>query len=246
MPSTRLASSSIAQTYSTTTGRTATIELPGGSRVTLAPRTTLTVVSDRGQHLRSASLVGEADFDIVPDPTAPFVVHTGRVTTRVLGTHFGIRRYADDLIGRIVVFSGKVATDSRSGPVTLTAGMVAQFTDSLVTATVSDDPSAYADWTNGRLVFRNATVPTVLATLKRWYGYEFRLADSTLATQHVTGVFAIVGTTEMMEAVKRVLGVTMTFDGHVITLQPERSSTSTTHPTHDREWIGTSQSEVGK
>lgn len=213
-----------ARTYATQSGQRATIELPDGSRITLAPRTTLTLINDTRGHPYAATLVGEADFHIVPNRGAAFSVRTGAVVTRVLGTTFEVRRYADDAVGQVIVLSGKVSVQGRGPARTLAANMLGYFSDSSVTTTVVSDPTQYTDWTHGSLVFRDTPVPVVLATLKRWYGYEFRLRDSTLASDVVTTVFPLGETQEMMQRLRRLLGVTMTFEDSVITLRPNQDN----------------------
>jgi ferric-dicitrate binding protein FerR (iron transport regulator) len=61
---------------------------------------------------REVTLVGEAYFDIRPD-TRPFIVHTGPITTTVLGTAFNINAHDKDLT--ITVLKGKVKVDNGTG-----------------------------------------------------------------------------------------------------------------------------------
>jgi ferric-dicitrate binding protein FerR (iron transport regulator) len=211
-------------TYATSTGQLATVTLRDGSRITLAPRTTVTVSSDFGTRDRTVTLVGQAHFDVQPNPDLPFVVHTGAVITRVLGTTFDLRHYADDSVGRIVVFSGKVASGARTGSMTLTAGRAGRFTDSAVTGATANDSTIYTDWGQGRLVFRDAPVNVILTALRQWYGYEFRLTDSTLASRHYSAVFLAGDADEMFKVVSHMLGgVSMTWQDSVIILRPNHN-----------------------
>jgi len=235
------------RTYRTHAGQQAAVELVDGTRIVLAPRTTLTVTSGTRQQARDVSLVGEAHFDVVASHDAPFVVRTGTVTTRVLGTTFDVRRYATDSVGRVVVMSGKVVTQGHGTPVTLSAGMAGEFTDSSVTARVVEDPASYAAWLQGELVFRDTPVPVMLETLKRWYGYEFRLNDSTLIRRHVTTVFTIGETGDMMWRLKRLLGVTLSFQDSVVTLKPTDTDSAPPLPAvHKLKTPLTPTREVGR
>jgi transmembrane sensor len=206
--------------YTTTTGQRATVTLPDGSRVLLAPHSTLMAAETFGE-TRLVSLIGEAQFDVQAQSAAPFIVQTGAVTTTVLGTTFDVRRYPDDATVRVVVTRGKVATRNRHTSVTLTEGTVAQLTDSTATTTVTD-PTIYTDWTHGRLAFTDAPVSVMLAALERWYGYRFQLADSSLIARHVTAEFNVDAPAETMQLLQRLLRVTMTFKGSVVILYPER------------------------
>jgi len=201
--------------------------LPDGSRVVLAPQTTLQVPNDFGNTSRTVSVVGEVHFDVAATSRAPFVVQSGAVTTRVLGTTFDVRRYRGEQIGRVVVYRGKVTTGSRGPTVTLTAGMEAPVSDSGVVATTTTSNSEVVDWTRGELVFHRVPVTVLLGALQRWYGYEFRLMDTTLAHRPVTATFTIGETADMLQVVQRLLGVRMTFQDSVVILRPATGARGT-------------------
>jgi len=233
--------------YATTAGQFAVVTLADSSRVTLAPNSVLTVPQAFGGDERVVTLAGEAHFDVIPDRRHPLSVRTGGVTTRVLGTTFDIRYYASDIEGRVAVSSGKVATGAPNASMTLTAGMVGRFSDSAVIGTTADDSTTYTDWARGQLVFHDTPVPVMLAALRRWYGYEFRLADSTLAVQHVSAVFSAGETREMLDVVTHMLGVTITRQDSVLILQPETRPASRPRSTQGRQTtIYSTPTEVGR
>lgn len=80
--------------------------LPDGSSVYLKANSELTALFENGRFTRQVSLKGEAFFDIKRNPDTTFVVHTGAIQTRVLGTAFNIR------------------TDGKETEVIVTRGMV--------------------------------------------------------------------------------------------------------------------------
>lgn len=223
-------------TYATTTGQVAHVTLRDGTRVTLAPATQLLVPSDFGRVQRDVRVSGEAYFDVARVSGAPFRVHAGSVRTNVLGTTFDVTHYPGDPDVRVAVASGKVSVGtvvSRRPSITLTAGAVGHVTDSTATVTLLDNPSDVSGWTSGHIVFRRATIAEVLATVERWYGYQFRLADSTLATQHITTSLDYNARADVLTSLKALLDVSMTFDGNVITLYPHHSG-ATSAQTTDR------------
>jgi transmembrane sensor len=209
--------------YTTQAGQQAIVRLADGSQVQLAPQTTLTVPAGFSANNRTVDIVGEARFDVQSVTQAPFRVRTGSVTTQVLGTQFEVRRYRGDAEGRVVVHSGKVGIRIRGASTTLSAGMVGAFTDSVVTPLPNGDRDLADTWTEDQLVFRRVQVSALLTTLRRWYGYEFRLADSSLAGEYVTATFPIGQTTEMMQRLKRLLHVSMTIKDSVVTLDVNRA-----------------------
>lgn len=78
------------------------IHLPDGSLVILNKQSRL--------DYRSGEVVldGEAYFDIVHRPEQPFLVQTGNIVTRVLGTAFNIKAYRTDRSIEVTVDHGKV------------------------------------------------------------------------------------------------------------------------------------------
>lgn len=238
-------SAATSRQYTAGIGQRTTVTLDDGSRIVLAPETHLQYTVDRA-NVRTVELIGEAFFTVSSRANAPFVVRTGGVRTRVLGTTFDVRYYPGDAAAQVAVLSGRVATGGARSSAILAAGHVGQVTDSSVVVNPSDDPSRVAAWTDGRLIFRNTPVPVMLATLGRWYGYEFHLADSTLAGRHVSIGFSTDEPAEAMNMVKVVLGVTMTFDGHVVTLRPEHMPGSKQKTQRISTMLDTSEPEAGK
>jgi len=204
--------------YTTKAGQLATIPLPDGSHVVLAPGSELTVAADFGAHRRDVTLRGEAYFDVIASQRTPFTVHTARgASMRVLGTAFDVRAYSESESDvRVVVSSGRVRATTRRGAETIVAvGTIAHLTDSTV-ATTTGDAVSYTSWTNGTLVFDEAPIGDVLTALSQWYGMRFRVADSSLvqafAHGSLTARFNAHSSADAMTLLKTALRVTLTFD----------------------------------
>jgi transmembrane sensor len=81
------------------------IHLPDGSMVILNKHSLLQYWVSGA---REVVLNGEAYFDIVRRPDQAFLVHTGKIVTRVLGTAFNIKAYAADGSIEVTVDHGRV------------------------------------------------------------------------------------------------------------------------------------------
>jgi len=222
-----------ARRYVTGVGQRAVVRLADNVVIIMAPRTVITLEeTGREPSLQGVSLVGEAYFEVGRHTRAPFVVKTGHITTRVLGTAFDVRRYADDQAVRVAVVSGKVQSGTSTSSVTLTAGMLARVVDSGATMVTASDVTPYTDWTHGHLTFRTAPLPEVLAVLEQWYGIRFRMGDSTLQRATLSGRFDFETTAELLQALKASLAVSTTYqrigDTTIVTLhaQPSRAPQS--------------------
>jgi len=71
-----------------------TLTLPDASEVILYPNSSITYNEDLGKgNSRKIELAGKASFEVVSDKTRPFLVESGFVTTKVLGTVFTVDSY---------------------------------------------------------------------------------------------------------------------------------------------------------
>jgi transmembrane sensor len=231
-------------TYATATGQHATISLSDGSRVTLAPESRLTLNAGFGTTSRMLTLVGEAYFDVRAVGDAPFVVRTGMITTRVLGTTFSVRRYPSDTATRVAVLAGKVTSGTSRAFATLRARAIGTITDSTAVIAESDRIERNVAWTRGSLAFDDTPLPVLLATLGRWYGYDFRITDSVLARKRVTGEFRVNAPSETLAALADVLSATVSVDRTTVTLHPRKTDAETRR--RDKQDSFRHSTEVGK
>jgi ferric-dicitrate binding protein FerR (iron transport regulator) len=226
--------------YATRAGQYGTITLSDSSHVVLAPASRLRIAPGFGDRSRDVSLVGEAYFTVGHRSGIPFVVHAGATTTRVLGTAFSVRRYPTDGSTQVAVETGKVIVMGHTvqrPSVTLAAGYVGTVTDSTATSALTD-LVPYTGWRSGHLVFRDIPAHDVLATVGRWYGYQFQLTDSTLATQRVTVRLSTQPSREDFAVLKAVLDVDMQFVGTRVILRPRTSPAAPTPMDSPRPEVG--------
>lgn len=96
----------------TTAAKNYQLVLPDKSTIWLKANTQLAFDTiDFGKSTRTITLLsGEAFFDIAPDAAHPFVVVSGEVQTRVLGTAFSVRHASAKEV-LVTVSAGKVAVD---------------------------------------------------------------------------------------------------------------------------------------
>jgi transmembrane sensor len=85
------------------------ISLPDGSSVVLQKGSRIRYWSLPMDSVRQVTLVGEAYFEVAKDARHPFIVRVNQLVTKVLGTSFNVRAYADDARVTVTVRSGRVA-----------------------------------------------------------------------------------------------------------------------------------------
>jgi transmembrane sensor len=85
------------------------IVLPDGSRAILSYGSKLSYASSfDGLAKRDVYLEGQAFFDIRHDDLKPFIVHTGKLETTVLGTAFNVKALKGDKTITVTVTRGRV------------------------------------------------------------------------------------------------------------------------------------------
>jgi len=137
-------------TAQTSQGEHFRLELGDGSTAFLGPSTTLQY-SMAGT--RATRLTGAAIFNVVHNPTRPFVVHARNVMARVLGTEFVVRADPRDQVVFVGVISGTVRVTSvgEVNGVTLSTREVARVSgDGATTVEHHVDPAHVSAWVTGR------------------------------------------------------------------------------------------------
>lgn len=164
----------------------ATYMLEDGSTVWLNKRAKITYKQEGG--FRLVDLEGEAFFDVAYDPETPFIISTGDLKTKVIGTSFNVDHEEDRTI--VTVESGKVKVyDQIDQSVLLTLGMVANYDEQTgkLIEKVGGTLNAFS-WKTGILVFDNTSIQDVIIDLEQHFEVELLLENIT-SDAHLTASF---------------------------------------------------------
>jgi transmembrane sensor len=172
-------SSNAMVTITNPAGQIKQLQLPDGSRLWLNAKTELrykkTFASDR-----EIELEGEAYFEVALHPEHPFVVKTGNLQTKVLGTRFTIKNYNEENLATIALISGSIQVAHKSEKPTLlkptTQLSLNKSQQKLSVSTI--DTSFVLAWTHGKLKFEGESLGSITNSLGRWYGVKFVFTDS--------------------------------------------------------------------
>ena len=168
-------SSPILAEVQTLTGETTEITLPDGTTVFMGPKSRLSYPEKFDRGTREVSLEGEAFFDVTKNPEQPFIIHSGDVSTRVLGTSFKVEACSGSLLN-VAVVTGKVEVSRQNKEneekvlAVLTPGKQVRYDSAAQTAEVNNFTiQDVTQWKEGRLMFRGATFKDIMLSLERWY-----------------------------------------------------------------------------
>jgi ferric-dicitrate binding protein FerR (iron transport regulator) len=155
-----------------TFGRKSIILLSDGSKVTLNSNSTLTFQKNFEGDTRTVQLTGEAFFEVAHHPSKPFIVKTGKLFTKVLGTKFDVNAYPNLHTVKVALLQGSVTVnvDNSNQQLTLVPNQMAVFSpnDSRLMKTTFDR-NAVA-WQQGTITFNNSSFDEIAAQFHNAYG----------------------------------------------------------------------------
>lgn len=167
------------------------VTLPDGSVIWVNAESSVRFKKNFEGKMREVWLEGEAYFDVVHDTSKAFEVHSGTLTTHVLGTAFNVNAYDSDRKAVITVTRGKVAVASEKANLAVLERNQ-QIIYNRGTEIFSIGQSASDDlmsWTKGRLIFKDEAFAEIGKRLERWYGVEIEFQRSGLEQCKLTASF---------------------------------------------------------
>lgn len=186
------------------TGQPKKVKLPDSSIVMLSPGSQLAVHQEFNKKTRDVRLMGEASFDVHHDPARPFLVYSGDIITKVLGTTFIVRTGGPGKPIQVTVQSGKVTVYRQAASeltnvspnrgVILTPNQKATYfpdNEQFVTG-ITDDPqpivaSVTEHVPSASLVFEDTPIGEVIHRLEIIYGTEIELEQESSSHCPFTG-----------------------------------------------------------
>ncbi|WP_184543199.1 FecR family protein [Mucilaginibacter sp. FT3.2] len=162
------------------------ISLSDGTTICLNAGSRLSYPDKFKQNTREVTLTGEAFFKVAHNSSKPFIIHSGKINTTVLGTSFNVKAYEEDKAIKVTVVSGKVGVIAKGvtvkhPPVLLTPNMQLVYTktNETLVAQKIDDASLVISWQQGKLQYHNTPLSDVLADVQRKYNVVIK-ADKNL------------------------------------------------------------------
>lgn len=206
------------------------VALPDGSSVLLHPNSNLTYRKLPNGY-REVTLTGKAFFEVTKDPSNPFIVYSGEMVTKVLGTSFTITAYEKDADFSVVVKTGKVAVsrmenlqkESKSNPtVNLVPNEQLVFDRENSLFKTKDLPEndmlKFVPATPGSYTFEDAPVADVFRKIGEAYGLKIDLDTSVFTGCELTTNLADEPLFEKLNIVCNAVGPGTSYvveDGHI-------------------------------
>lgn len=197
------------------------ITLSDGSKVVLRHGSKLNFPTSFTGSRREVELIGEAYFDIHHDNKKPFVIHTGTITTTVLGTAFDISAFPGQKKVVVTVTRGRVRVDNdHKTSVILTPNEQVVY-DNQTPAMQKNKVEAEKalTWASSDMVFDGVSFKSIAASLSRRYQVAIDFRNPTLENCPITASFN--GT----ESLKDILEILCTARGTTYKFENEQKVT---------------------
>jgi ferric-dicitrate binding protein FerR (iron transport regulator) len=168
------------------------VRLPDGSTVILNDNSTLKYEQNSfGNKTREVTLTGEAFFDIKRNEKKPFIVHTGKVQTKVLGTAFNINAFDSSKNIEVTVTRGKVQVGDAEkiyGIITPNQQIKVNknnlsFEQNTISAAV------VTEWKSNYLILDDINMEEAVALISQKYKVQISLANEKIKNCRITASF---------------------------------------------------------
>lgn len=168
-------------------GKDTHVTLPDGSEVWLNQNTVLDYPTKFSQGKREVAVMGEAYFKVKHNKAMPFVVKTGTVETKVLGTEFNVRATSTGAV-HVTLLKGSVEVADNGHHKTIVPGEEARVSNGHIAVSVVDTHSVLY-WREGIMYFDDVDLREVLIAMGEWYNMSVVCANKEVLQRRLHFMF---------------------------------------------------------
>lgn len=216
----------IYNTLSTPRGGQYQLALPDGSKVWLNAASSIRYPTTFSGRERKVEITGEAYFEIAKNAAMPFKV---KIATQrggggggaendggeieVLGTSFNIMAYEDDTVSSTTLLEGAVKITKGMTTRTITPGQQLITGNKGSVRIIPDiDVQKTIAWKNGKFIFYNDDIVSIMKQLTRWYDIDVRMTG--VVHDHYTGgISRQVNISQVLKMIEAAGGVSFSVQG---------------------------------
>lgn len=204
-------------TLTTPRGGQYQITLSDGTLVYMNAGSSLKYPTAFNTNFRTVTLQGEAYFEVAQDKRRPFMVKTARQTITVLGTHFNVNAYSDEVYTKTTLLEGSVRVNDST---ILKPGEQALLDANGISVADADIKASLA-WKNGDFIFNEEPLESILRQVSRWYDVEIIYATGAPRRYIMGGVISRTRSLSFILSRMEVTGkVRFNINGRKITVLP--------------------------
>jgi ferric-dicitrate binding protein FerR (iron transport regulator) len=176
------------QTLTVPSGQRAHITLPDGSSVWVNAGSTLKYPSTFEDE-RRVSVSGEALFEVAKDKEHPFIVSTGKMDVKALGTKFDVFNYPSHPLS-VTLFEGSIHVykldNENTGYVLSPNECITEVENGYQVSAISDEATI---WISGLYAFNRVKLKVILDKLELYYDTKIIVKCPAILDYEFTGKF---------------------------------------------------------
>ncbi|WP_020529867.1 FecR family protein [Flexithrix dorotheae] len=201
-------------------GQKNTIVLKDGSKIKLNSGSKIEFPENFGEKTREVFLEGEAFFDVEHDATRPFIVNSGGVRTKVLGTSFNIKNSKTHNKVEVALVTGKVEVFQQVSQEKITLAPhelleVNSETNRVVKRNF--EPGNELGWKDGIIQFKEAKLNEIEEVLESWYDIEIQFKQIP-HNKGFTGEFDNESLETVLQGLSYAIGFKFKLEGNKVTI----------------------------
>jgi ferric-dicitrate binding protein FerR (iron transport regulator) len=193
------------------------------------------------KNTRDVNLDGEGFFEVAHNAKKPFLVHTSKLTIKVLGTIFNVKAYNDDKTIETTLLKGKVQVELKDKPEktiillpneklmvannllpakTQTGGKNVAKIEYQVTELPEVKPEDVKEtaWLDNRVLFTNEPFEDVAKQIERKYNVQVVFEDQVLKAEQISGLLDKESLQQAMQIIEMTTPFKFRIEGKVLYL----------------------------
>ncbi|UKJ09246.1 FecR family protein [Solitalea lacus] len=160
------------------------LTLGDGTKVWVNANSRLNFPSKFAANERRVELEGEAYFEVAKDSARPFYVKSKGAEIKVLGTHFNVMAYSNQVTTTLE--EGRVEVSKGDKKVVLIPGQRADIYNDAINVQPADLYKVLA-WKNNIFYFKGDNIVEIAQQLQSWYDLEVSISKDVSQSQTYTG-----------------------------------------------------------
>lgn len=217
------------QTVKTARGKKTHITLPDGTKVIMNADSRLTFPQNFSGNTREVTLTGEAFFDVTHKAKVPFIIHTNKISIKVLGTEFNVKSYPGDSTTETTLIHGMIevtlndrpddrivlkpkeklivsnaASEKLSSEIkpVQKAHAAELLISNLHYLSATDSTAIETSWVSNKLIFQDETFVKLAEELGRKYDVSIEFKNDVIKNYRFTGIFENESITQALDALQ--------------------------------------------
>jgi transmembrane sensor len=155
---------------------------------------------------REVYLTGEAFFEVTKDSLRPFIIHTGTVTTQVLGTSFNVKANANQIIVSVATGKVKVSQENESQLLLPNEKVTYSTTSQQMIKSAADLESELA-WRTNTIIFDDTQLVDAARKLEKAFGVTIIFENRVLEKCLITGKYKNESLEKILNAISYSTGI---------------------------------------